>query len=67
MQMNIPHVCMLVEEIRTGKKYRQAFTGMMDFGRIDNQTNPVKTLVTAKPSVNRSALDCELIEKTTII
>lgn len=32
----------------------------MDLGRIDNQTKPVNKLVTAKPSANRSALDCEL-------
>lgn len=32
----------------------------IDFGRIDSQTRPVKILVTANPSVRRSALDCEL-------
>lgn len=32
-------------------------TGVMDLGRIDNQTKPVNKLVTAKPSANRSALD----------
>lgn len=35
-------------------------TGVMVFGRIDNQTKPVNKLVTAKPSASRSALDCEL-------
>lgn len=33
---------------------------MIDLGRIDSQTKPVNKLVTAKPSANRSALDCEL-------
>lgn len=35
-------------------------TTEMDLGRIDNQTRPVNILVTAKLSVNKSALDCEL-------
>lgn len=30
------------------------------FGRIESHTRPFKILVTAKPSVNRSALDWEL-------
>lgn len=38
----------------------EGFTGIIDLGRIDNQTKPVNKLVTAKPSANRSALDCEL-------
>lgn len=54
---------MAVEENRTQKAYRLAFTGVIDFGWIDNHTSPVNILVTAKPSVNRSALDCELIRK----
>lgn len=42
-----------------GEGFRDV-TGVMDLGRIDNQTKPVNKLVTAKPSANRSALDCEL-------
>lgn len=32
----------------------------IDFGLIESHTRPFKMLVTANPSVNRSALDCEL-------
>lgn len=43
---------------------RYSFLTMeIDFGRIESHTRPFNILVTAKPSVNRSALDCELPDK----
>jgi len=37
-----------------------ALTTEIDLGRIVSHTRPVNILVTANPSVNKSALDCEL-------
>lgn len=39
-------------------------TTNIDFGRIDSHTRPARILVTDKPSVSRSALDCELPNRT---
>lgn len=36
------------------------------FGRIDSHTNPARILVTARPIVNISALDCELLHKNLV-
>lgn len=36
------------------------------FGRIESHTRPFKILVTAKPSVSKSALDCELPNKVKV-
>lgn len=42
-------------------KFRcKELTVAIDLGLIDSHTRPVKILVTAKATVKRSALDCEL-------
>ena len=48
---------------KIGRKKCWALTTNIVFGRIDSHTRPARILVTAKPSVNRSALDCELLDK----
>ena len=52
---------------KLGLKSRcEALTADIDFGRIDSHTRPVRMLVTAKPSVKRSDLDCELHNRSRV-
>lgn len=41
----------------------QFLTAEIDLGRMESHTRPFKILATARPSVNKSALDCELADK----